>query len=243
MKIALASDVHGLWYDLDYPNADILIFAGDLFDFYSSDRKLNAKEQLSEVEQFNLFLGHYGSKYQKIIIVGGNHDFVLQQYPEKSKKILTNATLLQDSSCEFRGYKFYGSPWQPWFGNWAFNFINHHENFFAAQKQAQECWAKIPKDTEILITHTPPLGILDKTARGTKVGCQFLTERLDELPNLLLHVFGHIHASRGHETKNGLLSVNAANSYTHSKVSYPMYVVEISEDALAKIILPTQKNL
>jgi Icc-related predicted phosphoesterase len=242
MRIAIASDVHGLWYSLEYAEADILVMAGDLFDYYAMDRKQNAREQLSEVKQFNLFLEHYGAKYKKIIIIGGNHDFVFQEFPKKSREILTNATLLQDESCEFGGFKFYGSPWQPYFGGWAFNFKDHNIDFQGSREQARKCWAQIPSDTDILITHSPPLYILDKTSKGQNKGCQYLAERLEELPNLAFHAFGHVHASRGHLVKDGLLRVNASNSRKHDSVDYPMYVVEISEDGIARVIHPSHSS-
>ena len=40
---------------------------------------------------------------------------------EDMKKELTNCIYLQDASVELYGLKFYGTPWQPEFGGWAFN--------------------------------------------------------------------------------------------------------------------------
>ncbi len=56
------------------------------------------------------------------------------------------------------GLKFYGSPWQPTFHNWAFNLDRGEE--------IKKVWDKIPNDTDVLITHGPPFGILDKTVEG-----------------------------------------------------------------------------
>jgi Icc-related predicted phosphoesterase len=81
---------------------------------------------------------------------------------------------------------------------------------------AAELYERIPEDTEILITHTPPYGILDKTRRGSHAGCDRLLARLTKLRDCRLHVFGHIHEGHGAElrekgeSKEDLISVNAA---------------------------------
>lgn len=72
-------------------------------------------------------------------------------------------------------------------------------------------YSRIPTDTEILLTHTPPYGTLDKTRRGKHAGCQILTARVLELERLRLHVWGHIHEAHGAEIgSGGNVSVNAA---------------------------------
>lgn len=49
------------------------------------------------------------------------------------------------------------------------------------------------------MTHGPPLGMLDKIKHGNRhVGCDKLQSRIKSgLPNLKLHVWGHIHEDRG----------------------------------------------
>jgi Icc-related predicted phosphoesterase len=71
---------------------------------------------------------------------------------------------------------------------------------------------QIPDDTRILITHSPPLKILDDTHQGgRRVGSWALKNRLPELKNLTHHIFGHIHASYGHTTKDGVNFHNVAS--------------------------------
>lgn len=235
MDIAIASDFHGQWFELELIPADILILAGDILDYYAADQVVNAREQLFELEQLNLFLGHHAAKYKEIIIVAGNHDFAFQYFPDAARKKLTNAVYLQDESYSFGGYKIYGSPWQPYFGGWAFNFLDHNSNFFEARDQAIACWDKIPKDVNILVTHTPPLHVLDSNYKGINCGCQYLAERLQSLDKLLLHAFGHIHAGRGTSIKDGLLSVNASNSLRHDRVDFPLMHVNIDENDVASV--------
>ena len=72
-----------------------------------------------------------------------------------------------------------------------------------------EVWNKIPDDTDILITHGPPMYVLDKTVRGEHVGCYDLASKVSRL-DLKLHVFGHIHLMHGTEHINGTTFVNAS---------------------------------
>lgn len=88
--------------------------------------------------------------------------------------------------------------------------------------RGKEIYARIPEGTEVLLTHTPPHGTLNKTKKGMAAGCKDLTKRLatDELRQCRLHVFGHIHESHGAvlqeesaELPHGRVSVNAALAY------------------------------
>lgn len=202
MKLALASDVHGSWKELNYPPADTLVFAGDILSDYSRDIPLRVSRQTEEVERLNAFFGDLLAQgvYKYIVMVAGNHDFCFQYNPQ-TKYLLTNAAYLQDSEVTIQGIKFYGSPWQPWFYDWAFNFPCHDPskggNPHRAKAHAVACWGAIPNDTQVLVTHSPPLQILDETCAEENIGCHYLRERIDELKDLKLHVFGHAHYSHG----------------------------------------------
>ena len=53
-------------------------------------------------------------------------------------------------------------PRQPWFGNWGYNL-----------QRGEECaakWREIPHDTDILITHGPPIGHGDRVRNGIRAG-------------------------------------------------------------------------
>lgn len=102
------------------------------------------------------------------------------------------------------GIKLWGSPWQPWFFDWAFNLQRGPE---IARK-----WDLIPDDIHVLATHGPPHGVLDKTSRRPpqSVGCEALLERVAALPVLKLHVFGHIHEGYGTLVRGGCTFVNAS---------------------------------
>jgi len=103
-------------------------------------------------------------------------------------------------SSEFsRPIKFYGSPWQPEFCNWAFN---------VPRDKMYIHWEKIPLDTDILITHGPPEEILDISSRGDRTGCASLRYHVEQIKPLV-HVFGHIHEQHGIVMKGKTTFVNA----------------------------------
>src|SRR5262249_38411941 len=63
---------------------------------------------------------------------------------------------------------------------------------------AQALWSHIPLDTDVVVTHTPPRGLVDTLASGKAVGCQALTLALSRVRPRLA-VCGHVHESRGAE--------------------------------------------
>ena len=92
---------------------------------------------------------------------------------------MKNAIYLEDSGVVIDGLKFWGSPWTPEFFDWAFNARRGLQLF--------DKWQKIPLDTDVLITHGPPAGILDLvvTRQGeAQVGCNDLLRRIHELKKL-----------------------------------------------------------
>lgn len=191
MKIVCISDTHGLHNQLKLPEGDILIHAGD-FSNYGS---------LSQIKEFNNWLGEQRSKFNHIICIAGNHDYGMdlnhikgQMYnPDNisGKELLNNAIYLDNEEVVINKIKFYGSPQQPWFYNWAFNI----ERGEAIKKY----WDKISLDTNVLITHGPIHNILDKTHYNKlSVGCEELSKKVKELKQLKLHVCGHIHEAYGY---------------------------------------------
>ncbi|KAJ8507169.1 hypothetical protein ONZ45_g10421 [Pleurotus djamor] len=86
-------------------------------------------------------------------------------------------------------WKVYGSPAAPEYSSGAFQ--------YRTDDQADAIYARIPEETQILITHTPPHGVLDLTRKSMRAGCHCLSHRLTELTACRLHVFGHIHEAHG----------------------------------------------
>jgi Icc-related predicted phosphoesterase len=189
MRIVCVSDTHARHDKTVVPDGDILIHAGDL----------TSHGDLEDVESFDRWLGALPHPHK--VVICGNHDFCFQEMASRARSRITNAIYLEDESVEVEGVKIYGSPWQPWFGGWAFNLQRGPE--IAAK------WKLIPDDTQILVTHGPPEGVLDRTTRGEFAGCRDLFDRVLEVKPRL-HVFGHIHEAAGRADFDGITFVNAS---------------------------------
>jgi len=185
------ADTHGFHEDLRIPGGDVLIHAGDL-------THMGKLDELRQVNEFLLRLPH---RYK--IVVAGNHDWGFQRQPEAARRALTAATYLEDEAVVIEGVKFYGSPWQPCFLDWAFNLPRGAP---LAQK-----WDLIPQDTDVLITHGPPEGIGDRALDSRGVGCSDLLRRVQQVQPKL-HIFGHIHEDRGVWTRGKTTFVNATTN-------------------------------
>lgn len=172
------------------PDGDLLIHAGDI-----SSRGL-----LEEMEMFNEWMDSLPHRHK--VVIAGNHDFYLEKFPKAAKRLITNAIYLNDSGIEIEGLRIWGSPVQPWFNDWAFN--------RKRGKQIRKHWDLIPTNTDMLITHGPPFGILDDTERGEKVGCKDLLSVIQNRVRPQLHVFGHIHEAYGQQQIDETLFVNAS---------------------------------
>lgn len=207
-RLIIISDTHNLHDQIKkIPDGDILIHAGDLTN----------QGEIQDVVSFNKWLGSLPHKHK--IVIAGNHDFCFQQTPKNAQQEITNAIYLEDSEIIVEGLKFYGSPWQPWFFDWAFN--------EQRGEPLKIIWKKIPVDTDVLITHGPPWGILDTVRDGRKVGCEALRERIFNDLKIKLHVFGHIHEAYGVEVHQGIKFVNASTCTLSYKPSNEVIVVDL----------------
>lgn len=210
LRLVVLSDTHGRHRDLSVPAGDLLVHAGD-FTRSGSERELAA------FGQWLATLPH-GIK----LLVPGNHDFLCQSQPERARELLPGAELLIGSGGLFAGLSVWGSPWQPWFKDWAFN--------LPRGPQLAQHWASAPADLDLLITHTPPAGVLDRTWRGEPVGCADLSAALPRL-RPRLHVFGHIHEARGQaRLDSGGLALNASNLNLMYRVAHPPWVIDWEPD-------------
>jgi Icc-related predicted phosphoesterase len=176
MRIVFISDTHGKHRDLKIPDGDMLIHAGDC----------SMTGSVEQIASFNNWLGTLSHAYK--ICIAGNHDWLFERRTMRACDIMSNAIYLEDSEVVIDGIKIYGSPWQPWFCDWAFN--------LPRGEKLREKWRMIPADTDILITHGPPHSIMDRCPDGQQAGCKDLSRRI-EIVRPKLHVFGHIHSGHG----------------------------------------------
>lgn len=200
MKIVVTSDCHGMLSSANLPPGDILILAGDLLANRFSDPDRDAKAQVNDLRDLDDFCGRLD--YKHVLLIAGNHDWIFERNRPASRD-LKNITYLEDSEVVIDGVKFYGSPYQPEFFSWAFNLRR-------SGPELERVWSLIPEDTNVLITHGPPYGILDRPfGRGAHAGCELLLKRVEEVAPRL-HLFGHIHGSYGQVSVGQTHFVNAS---------------------------------
>ena len=104
-------------------------------------------DALVDVEQWISSLSH-----RHKVLVAGNHYWAFVQAPEEARALLGGEVVyLQDSAATIEGVRFWGSPWQPEYNDWAWNLPRG--SALAAR------WALIPDGVDVLVTHSPPAGI------------------------------------------------------------------------------------
>jgi Icc-related predicted phosphoesterase len=193
-KIVCLSDTHNRNEQINVPDGDILIHAGDA----------TGRGTIDEIVLFNEWFATLQHPHK--IFVAGNHDWLFETSNRFARTLLDSSIhYLQDSFVEVEGLKIYGSPWQPRFFDWAFNLTRGVE---LAKK-----WKLIPTDTDVLITHGPPFGILDEVSHQywiENTGCEELRKRVERI-RPRLHVFGHIHCGFGQAENSGVQFINASN--------------------------------
>lgn len=219
-RIVCLSDTHNQLDKVSVPDGDVLIHAGDATNL----------GRLEELSSFHAQMASLPHKHK--ILIAGNHDWLYATQSSLARSLVrAGVTYLQDSGVvldpdghlypwdpekKMGGLKFWGAPWQPEFCNWAFN-LSRMDGSLA------EKWALIPEDTDVLVTHGPPKGILD-LVYDRRVGCADLLDRVLKVKPKL-HVFGHIHYSRGEQFFEGTHFVNAAIcDETYSPVNAPVIV-------------------
>ncbi|HUV84459.1 MAG TPA: metallophosphoesterase [Methanosarcinales archaeon] len=229
MKIWSYSDTHGQHKFMDYPSPsdriDTMIHSGDLTNGGSPTEIWSAINWFGDLVKDGIF--------KRVIFTPGNHDKFLQKADfrrEVENNLPDGVIMLIDQSIVVEGLTFYGSPWTPEFNNYFFGYRRDLE-------VARACWAQCPDKVDILITHGPPLGILDEVLdqRASfvanekvyrNIGCQGLLERvLDVKP--YAHIFGHCHVGYGKWEQDGIRFFNSALLNTYHTVNSPPWQFEV----------------
>jgi hypothetical protein len=240
MKIVCISDTHNKHKQIDTGSGDILIHAGDA----------TGRGQSGEILPFLKWFSE--QKFDHKILVAGNHDFGFEKeparYEEQCKQL--GIIYLNDSGATImngtKAIKIWGSPVQPEFFNWAFNrsVVEHIKkpgdwdpyHMYAPKNNPfiKPHWDMIPDDTDILITHGPPKGILDEcpdlNLRHLKinVGCPHLLEAVKRV-NPKYHIFGHIHDQHGILVSGKTTFINASQLNDQYLVAYKPINIKYEE--------------
>jgi len=201
MNIVVVSDTHGRHGELGVLSGNVLIHCGDVFNAFASNP--------DEVAELDTWFGQ--QRFARILCIGGNHDFALQTLAARANRPLRNAEYLEDRVFEYRGTRFYGSPWTPELYDWA---------YYLPSSDLESRWASIPDDTDVLITHTPPFGVLDRNSSGKLCGCPGLRKRIEQI-RPALHCFGHVHASAGIYREGRITFANASMVNSRYEIARP----------------------
>jgi Icc-related predicted phosphoesterase len=182
MKIWHISDTHTYHDLLKVPyDIDMIIHSGDC----SNPRDPYNNE--SEVRDFIDWFKMIPVKYK--IYVAGNHDTSIEKKLVLKQDFADAGIIyLEDDLVKVEDILIYGSPYTPNFGNWS---------FMKDRNKLERYWKNaIPDYVDIIVTHGPPKGILDKSYNRENemedCGDKSLLNRVLEVQPSY-HLFGHIH--------------------------------------------------
>jgi Icc-related predicted phosphoesterase len=207
MRVVCISDTHELHREIAVPAGDLLIHAGD-YTFFGNGKRA--------ILDFNEWLGELPHPHK--IVTCGNHEFAVEADPNL-RRLITNATLLLNESTMVGPAKIWGSP-----------LTQHYGGAFGRSNAADRIRAynDIPLDTDIVITHGPPYGILDSTPEYPgPSGDRELREAIFRVKPIL-HVFGHAHSSYGVRQTRNTCFVNSALFDLDGSVKKRPIVMKIS---------------
>ncbi|WP_320669842.1 metallophosphoesterase family protein [Patulibacter defluvii] len=185
VRVTVVSDQHGHLPEIE--PCDLLLLGGDLCPTDSHEIEHQRDWLLGP---FRAWLEQLPA--ERVVAIAGNHDFVLQS-PLAADLAGLPWTYLEDETADVLGLRIHGSPWQPWFGGWAFNAPRGAE---AGEAFLAERYALVPDDVDVLLVHGPPRGYGDRTASGVDAGSTALLTTIERTRPRLC-AFGHIHEGAG----------------------------------------------
>jgi Icc-related predicted phosphoesterase len=203
MEIVALGDTHGEHRELSIPEGDILIFLGDLTD--------NGKKE--EVEDFNDWLGKLDFEYK--LVIAGNHDSCLIRDEVEPTELFSNAIYLEDEPIKIEGLRFYGLPWCTKLPGMLS--VLQGSNFVITRNEMAQKVNQIPEDTDVLLSHAPPRGIMDRTfllnpkIPFLRAGSKELRNRVEKI-SPSHHIFGHIHNQNSVLERNSTVFANVSIS-------------------------------
>jgi Icc-related predicted phosphoesterase len=191
IRVVAVADQHGRLPPV--PPCDLLLIAGDVCPLGDH----SAREQRAFLEgPFTEWL--VATEADEIVGVAGNHDLLAEDDHELVAGLPW--TYLRDGGATAAGLRIWGTPWVPTFGDWA---------FMEPDVRLSRYFDAIPDGLDVLLSHGPPLGVLDLANRGVQAGSESLREAmLRARPSAC--VFGHIHEAHGEEVVSGVRCINAA---------------------------------
>ena len=171
LTVVAIADLHG-WLPSP-PACDLLLIAGDICP--------DGVDQTAWLDtQFRRWLEAVPARH--VVATWGNHDYAA----EWGCVPALPCTFLVDAALDIEGLRLYGTPWTPESPQWAFSEPEH---------VLAERFARIPDDTDILISHCPPRGWCDWDAIGRRGSVALEASLHRARPRLT--VCGHAHDGYG----------------------------------------------
>jgi Icc-related predicted phosphoesterase len=211
LKIAAISDTHrmheDLTADLEAVDADLLIHSGDA-DCTDANTTNSFLKWLNKVAEFFP---------EGALFTPGNHDtyFVGRSLDEFKSQINTKVRIIINEEVQVRDVRIYLSPYS-FLSAPKYNAFTH-----LYEEALGDVWAEIPKGIDVLVTHSPPYGIL-----ANSYGSISLKMRVIELKPKV-HIFGHVHEGHGVLAKNGIMFVNACSIGTVDRGPFVPLIIQI----------------
>lgn len=170
------------------PFGDILIHAGD---------HAMSDWGRAEILDYDAWLGSLPHKH--IVVVPGNHDRWMLD--PALRRLVSHATILVDESVEVLQLKIWGS---------GVTMLAGEPFGVGSPDDRARLYATIPMDTNIVVTHTPPYGVMDRAPGSLHhSGCPELRQTVERIKPQL-HVFGHVHVAHGVHGIGETMYANAA---------------------------------
>src|SRR3990167_1933354 len=184
-RFVVASDTHNQASQIPIvPAGDVFIHAGDFTDWGTA-------EETNEFKSFLTGLPHA----HKVFIVGNHDKLLLDPLREKEVRAFfadENCTFLNNEQLTINGINIYGISW-----------IKNTDI-----SSLQTLYSLIPKETDVLVTHNPPLGYGDMVMQKHTGDYELAKAVKNTRPRY--HVFGHVHENPGIQTDEQTVYVNAA---------------------------------
>ncbi|EMI20236.1 metallophosphoesterase domain containing 2 [Rhodopirellula maiorica SM1] len=219
MKIWFISDTHNEHLRLQVPEVDIVIHCGD--------ESTDGDATKNEPEARRFFDWYSELNVPTKVFVPGNHSTAVEQGLIRAEEY-PDIRFLVHESMHWNSLHLFGSPYTPRFHDWA---------YMKKRKQLDHVWQAVPDDVDILITHTPPKGVLDLTHdKATKeliqVGCMALRHHVEQRIKPQIHAFGHLHDEKGISnygifTRGATQFINCSCCNLAAKLTNNGFVIEL----------------
>ncbi len=223
MKIWFISDTHNRHAELEVPDVNLVIHCGD----EASVRK----PWLNQIQSQSFFNWFNGLDIETKVFVPGNHSTAVAEGLVKPADYPSIRFLVHEAVV-WHGLRIFGSPYTPMFFDWA---------YMKMREDLDAIWATIPEDTDILVTHGPPKGILDvtrdwRTKKPIHIGSLSLTRHVEQRIRPKFHAFGHLHdepgiSNFGTLTRGATQFINCSCCDLAGNLVNQGFVIEVEMDA------------